>query len=384
MSKEKYILFIDDEEHILTALIRSLRKWLNEVGLSPLTAKSAHDGMNQIISYGNDIAVIISDQRMPDIKGSDLTKIVGKKYPDTTIIILSGHSTMEDMADIIGSHVFSFIQKPWEKEELQAEICKGYEMFKLKRENRKHREKQRKDLRMAGEFQKAFLHTEPPIGEKISFNSTYLPFSENGVSGDYYDFYELPHNRYVVLIGDVADKGMKAALVTPVIKSMVYEDYIIHRENHPFSPGLFLKWLNNRICYFLSKNPELYISFSAAFIDLNRNVVITANAGHPPIFLIHEGRVITSNSEGMVLGYKEDQEYQETIHDLHSEETLVMLTDGLFPHERDREFSKTKLIDILKDAPDPEDHKALLDAILKASEMETWNDDVTLLTLKIL
>ena len=135
---------------------------------------------------------------------------------------------------------------------------------------------------MAGEFQRAFLQPDLPVGEKISLKCTYLPFSEDSVSGDYYDFYELEHNRYIVLIGDVADRGMKAALVTPFLKSMVYENYIITRENKSLSPGLFLKWLNNRICFFLSKNPELYISFTAICIDLNRNVIMAASAGSPP------------------------------------------------------------------------------------------------------
>ena len=114
MNKDKFILFIDDEQHILDALTRSLRKWLKEIKLEALTANSAHDAMEIITLHATNIAVIVCDQRMPDLNGSELTRIITKKSPDTTIIILSGHSTLDDMTDIISSGVFSFLQKPWD------------------------------------------------------------------------------------------------------------------------------------------------------------------------------------------------------------------------------------------------------------------------------
>lgn len=386
MNKEKYILFIDDEQQILDALTRSLRKWMHRIDLKAITAKSAHEAMNLINQYSNEIAVVVSDQLMPDLRGSELTRVISNRNPDTTIIILSGLSAIEDMTDLVGSGIFSFLQKPWDKESLQAEIYKGYELYKLKRENRLQRERQKKDLQMAGEFQKAFLKPVlPPEGDRISFKYSYLPFSEDFVSGDYFDFNERKDKRYVILLGDVANRGMKAALVTPFLKSLVYEHYIMIRDIQPFSPGLFLKWLNNRICFLLSKNPELYISFTAICVDMNRNVIITANAGSPPAYLVRNDKVVSIKPDGLVLGCVENQEYKEVITDFHSHDTLVAFTDGLYPSGlKNNDFSKSEIIDILKKCKDLEDHEELLQDILKSTGQNNWRDDLTLLTLKIL
>ena len=105
----------------------------------------------------------------------------------------------------------------------------------------------------------------------------------------------------------------------------------------------------------------------------------------PPVYLVRDERVTTIKPDGLVLGYQENQEYEEVIIDIHSNETLVMFTDGLYIHGRDRnQFSESEFIRTIQDSRNLENHKALLENVLTATGQESWNDDVTLLTVKVL
>ena len=386
MENGNIIMFIDDEKHILSSLHRSLHKWLKKIGLEIVTADSAHQAISFIHSRGNDIAVIISDQRMPDLKGSELSKIIFRKFPDISVIILSGHSDISDMKDIIKSGVFAFIQKPWDTEILKTEIQKSYEMFKLKKENRLNQQRMEKDLALAADFQRSFLHIPSVDSANVKVDITYLPYSNTGVSGDYYDFYELDDKHCVILIGDVADKGMKAAFMTSVIKSIVYPEYISRAENSPFSPSHFLSWLNNRMCGFLEKYPDIFISFTAVLLDLEKNVMKIANAGHTPTYLMRQGSLLFNDSMGLALGYEKNVSYDLIDMEIQSGDEIIMYTDGLAPSgNKLDDYNNTDLYFVLENnAGHLHDHEKIMSGIRKIANLEQWSDDVTLITIGIL
>ena len=131
MSKEINILVLDDEKNILSSLKRLL---INEpFGLFVTTN---HREAMDVLEKEN-IKVVMSDQRMPEISGVEFLKQVKAKYPDIIRILFTGHADIQAAEDAINvGEVYRFINKPWNGEELKAAIRQAIRHFELVVENR--------------------------------------------------------------------------------------------------------------------------------------------------------------------------------------------------------------------------------------------------------
>jgi len=114
MSKPK-ILVVDDEPDNLDLLYRTFYQ-----EFIVLRAESGTAAL-EILAREGDVAVIISDQRMPGMSGTEFLSLTATQYPDTIRIILTGYTDVEDLVEAINSgKVFKYVTKPWEAEALQA------------------------------------------------------------------------------------------------------------------------------------------------------------------------------------------------------------------------------------------------------------------------
>ena len=117
MSETYTILCVDDEQQVLSSLERMLRLKSYEV----LTADSGAKGL-EILEHEH-VDVVIADQRMPEMTGSEFLRIVREQYPNTVRIMLSGYSDFESLTKAINEgEIFRFVSKPWDMEELYEVI----------------------------------------------------------------------------------------------------------------------------------------------------------------------------------------------------------------------------------------------------------------------
>jgi len=115
-SKPK-ILVVDDEQDNLDLLYRTFYRQYKV-----LKATSGPDALNLLAKEG-DVAVIISDQRMPMMSGTEFLSLTATQYPDIIRIILTGYTDVEDLVDAINTgKVFKYVTKPWEAEELAVVV----------------------------------------------------------------------------------------------------------------------------------------------------------------------------------------------------------------------------------------------------------------------
>ncbi|MEP6881040.1 MAG: DUF1631 family protein [Dokdonella sp.] len=118
------LLLVDDEENILRALSRVLRG--NEYRI--LTAKNARDGLEMLGQH--EVQVIISDQRMPEVGGTEFLGQVKEIYPDTVRIMLSGYSDAAAVTDAINRGVvYKFLTKPWDDEDIRLQVQNAFRDF---------------------------------------------------------------------------------------------------------------------------------------------------------------------------------------------------------------------------------------------------------------
>jgi putative nucleotidyltransferase with HDIG domain len=115
------ILFVDDEQHIIDGLNRMMHPFRNEWDLYfALNGKEALQLMEE-----NQISVVITDMRMPNMNGAELLEIVQKKHPEVIRIILSGHSDEELILRSI-NNVHQFLAKPCNSENIVNTIRKTF------------------------------------------------------------------------------------------------------------------------------------------------------------------------------------------------------------------------------------------------------------------
>ena len=109
------ILVVDDEPHNLDLLYRTFFQ-----NYKVLRADSGPEAL-EILEESGEVAVIISDQRMPKMSGTEFLGLTVNKYPNTIRIILTGYTDVEDLVEAINSgRVFKYVTKPWDDDELKA------------------------------------------------------------------------------------------------------------------------------------------------------------------------------------------------------------------------------------------------------------------------
>ena len=125
------ILLVDDEPNVTSALSKVLRSQPYEI----LVARSGQSAL--AILHEHEIQVVVSDERMPGMSGSQLLATVRKLYPTTVRIMLTGHANTEAAIRAINEgEVYRFFSKPCNAEELSATIRQALEHHELQEKSR--------------------------------------------------------------------------------------------------------------------------------------------------------------------------------------------------------------------------------------------------------
>lgn len=128
---EKTLLLVDDEPNILSALTRLFRRDSYRI----LTAQSGAEGLE--ILNNEHVCVIISDQRMSGMIGSEFLAQAKLLRPETVRIILSGYTELQSVTEAINrGAVYKFLTKPWEDDVLRDEIRDAFRVYSLDHDSR--------------------------------------------------------------------------------------------------------------------------------------------------------------------------------------------------------------------------------------------------------
>jgi len=251
------------------------------------------------------------------------------------------------------------------------------------------------NLRMAREIQAAMLPQQYPIFPKdvppgqsaFQFVHRYEP--AESVSGDFFSVSALSENEASVFICDVTGHGVRAALVTAMIRALAEELKPLARD-----PGIFLRKLNSDLCSILksSGSPMLTTAFYLV-ADWTTGVMRFANAGHPKPLLIRRstGRVeplmnVTGQSQP-ALGLFDDPPYQTTEVALTPGDFVMLFTDGLYEVQGPNEelYSQARMMTDVQNLLSHSNQKLfdeLLEAIRTFSASHEFDDDVCLVGME--
>ena len=240
----------------------------------------------------------------------------------------------------------------------------------------KERERIEQELRVARMIQHTLLPKALPEPERYKIAVHYQPARE--VGGDFYDLLQLPDGRLGLIVGDVSGKGVPAAIVMAITRTMLRSAY------HLGSPGEILKKVNDDL--FPDIPPNVFVTCLAALLDSKTGRLQYANAGHDPPFVRHAGGVGKLRATGMPLGLMAGMTYEQKEITLQPEENVLLYSDGLAEaHSQHHEMFGFPRIEKFVGAH--AEGAKLIDSLLAELERFTgqdWEqeDDITLLTIQ--
>ena len=203
-------------------------------------------------------------------------------------------------------------------------ITNARQVEELERLHAQQIEKERLDqqLRMAQSVQAGLLPTELPSIPEWDVAAVWRPALE--LAGDYYDFIPLAPNRWGFVIADVSDKGIPAALLMAVARSL-FRVYAAA----DLGPAEMLARVNRDLV--ASSHSGMFITALYAVLETESSIVRLSAAGHPPAFVVRRPsrQVLPLRLPGIPLGILADAEFSQLEVRLEPQEHLVLYTDGV-------------------------------------------------------
>ena len=268
-------------------------------------------------------------------------------------------------------------------------------MFAVEQVNRKLRERnelleqtvekgtialqqQEEELKRAREIQTMLLPSTLPQVAGAEISIAWQPARE--VSGDYFDVIQLDAKRVGVCVGDVAGKGITAALLMANLQASFRAFATADA-----TPQVVCTKLNKFLC--ANTAPGKFVTFFYAVLDADKRTLLYENAGHTPGLLLRSnGGPESLGGGGAVLGALPDWIYQDHTVQLQPGDRLLISTDGITEAEDAQleEFGEERLLDAAsaRDASAVDTRRAIMQRVT-AFCGGNFRDDATLLVLRV-
>jgi sigma-B regulation protein RsbU (phosphoserine phosphatase) len=244
------------------------------------------------------------------------------------------------------------------------------------------------DLSIASGIQQMLLPRHTLTFAALDLDARYSPAQK--VGGDLYDIIGLPDGRLGVVVADVSGKGISASLLMAIVRTSLR-----HIAPRHASPAKVLSELNRAIA--MDIHGGLYVTMLYAVIDIARNTVSFARAGHElPLFVRRDsvsGTQVShfAGSEGMPVGMVPDELFAEVIADqiepFAPGDVMVLYTDGITetPNDDMKEYSGARLADVVRrfqERTAREINDGILESVEKFAGDAPQRDDLTLVSVK--
>ncbi|HSM69648.1 MAG TPA: PP2C family protein-serine/threonine phosphatase, partial [Xanthomonadales bacterium] len=239
----------------------------------------------------------------------------------------------------------------------------------------------RQELVLAGKVQASLLPEALPAIPGWEMAADWRPARET--AGDFYDVIHLPDGRLGIVMADVVDKGMGAALLMTLSRTLMRT----FAAGHPDQPERLLGAVNKRIIADLDAN--LFVTLFYGVLDPGSGALVYSNAGHPPPYIFHPGGgapVEALAATGMPLGIADDSRWNSAHTHVPSGGLLLLYTDGVLDAQSPKGefFGQAPMLELVQaqsGSPAREIQDALMAAVYAFAANEPQVDDITLMLL---
>ena len=360
------LLIVEDSPVYAEILQRLLPTLGADLNFAPHWVDTAEKALDEIRRTAYELVLL--DYKLPGADGlTVLAHIRGlPQDQQPAVIMLTGMGREEIAVEAMKSGAKDYLPKDClDVPSLLRAITSALERKRLEEQLARYTEElhqknaqMQADLNLAREIQEAFLpHDYPcfpanvaPKESALRFYQRYHPTSE--VGGDFFDVLALSDTEAGVFVCDVMGHGVRAALVTAIVRALVEE-----LKPTAGDAGKFLTGINHGIVSIL-KQTRLPIFVSAFYLvaDIGRGELRFANAGHPsPLHLKRKLGVVEALRPedfrpGPALGVFDDSAYPTANRPLAAQDVVMLFTDGLFEVEghNGEQFGQDRLLESVR------------------------------------
>lgn len=264
--------------------------------------------------------------------------------------------------------------------QLEKDFAEKQEALRQLQQTTKEKQRLEGELSVASEIQQSLL-PKISIQQGVDISARLIPALEIG--GDFYDFFFIDEERICLVMADVSGKGVPAALMMAVCKTLIKSTAHIDA-----SPANICTHVNNEIAR--ENSNFMFISAFVGVLNLKTRDMAYTNAGHCPTYIKKANGAIQKLSEvhGVVLGAMEGIQYKESYMRLEKEDFVFAYTDGITEaHNAAGDlFSDKRLAELLGDSRASTPEELLKEVIGQVQNFENTAapfDDITALALRI-
>jgi sigma-B regulation protein RsbU (phosphoserine phosphatase) len=321
------ILIVDDTP----ANLRLLSQMLAEQGYQ---VRPVPDGSLALAATQAELPdLILLDIRMPEMDGYQVCEHLkaDAQTCDIPIIFISALDATQDKVRAFTVGGVDYVTKPFQFEEVLARVETHLALRRLQKQLQDANKKMARELTLAGEVQTSFLPRELPDIPGWQLSVTLRPARET--SGDFYDVNLLPNGRLGILVADVVDKGVGAALFMALSWILIRT----YAPEYPTQPELVLSAVNRRILK--DTNANQFVAVFYGILDPATGTLAYCNAGHVPPYLLStqsDDAIQTLRRTGPPLGILEDVTWEQGVVQLALGDILVLYTDGITDAEDEK------------------------------------------------
>ncbi|MCX6235730.1 MAG: SpoIIE family protein phosphatase [Bacteroidetes bacterium] len=380
------IMIVDDEADMELLMRQKFRTMLREKKYDFVFAINGLEALSKLLEHP-DISIILSDINMPEMDGLTLLARLNElKNPALKTVIVSAYGDMDNIRTAMNRGAFDFITKPINFEDLEITINKTIEHIHiLQQANKEHEQlvSLQHDLDIAKEIQQAILpKVFPPFPNRKDFDLFASMNAAKSVGGDFYDFFLIDDDHLGVVIADVSDKGIPAAIYMAVSRTIIRAAAI-----KGLAPEDCLEYSNLLLCK--ESVNSMFVTVFYGILNTRTGEFRYSNAGHNPPYIVSPNGTVRGIelTHDIVMGVIDGIKFKPKSVSVNKGDALYLYTDGVTEamSTRNELYGEERLEGVLKTIGNVSPEEIIQRVMQDLSTYTTGavqSDDITMLAVR--
>jgi sigma-B regulation protein RsbU (phosphoserine phosphatase) len=321
------ILVVDDEPDLKLLIQQKFRRQIKDGRFDFLFAHNGVEALAQLDANPG-VDLVLSDINMPEMDGLTLLTKLPQSSNQLKAVMVSAYGDLQNIRTAMNRGAFDFVTKPIDFEDLEVTIQKTVsELLKIRDGLQARHELLaiRRELEVARHIQQSILPRDfGPKGPDGGCSVAAEMHAANEVGGDFFDFFMVDEERLGVVLGDVAGKGVPAAIFMSLSRTLLRATAQLGLD-----PGDCLRHANRTLCS--EGDSGLFVTTVYAIVNTRTGAVAYSTGGHfSPLVARADGTVESLPiAGGMVLGIEADGKYETGQATLGSGDLMFLYSDGV-------------------------------------------------------
>jgi len=383
LSQVQKILVVDDEPDLQMLMMQRFRQKIRSKEYEFFFAENGQEALERLTEI-TEISLVLSDINMPKMDGLTLLNELQQfERTDIKAIMVSAYGDLENIRTAMNCGAYDFVTKPIDFKDLETTIEKTLreiERIQQSKDLERQLTSLTYDLDMAARIQQKILKQDFPVyQDDPRFDIFAHMMAAKHVGGDFYDFFKIDNDHLAFFIGDVAGKGIPAAIYMAVCRTMLKSI-----GSEVIDPAECIFKVNNMLIP--ESDITTFVTVFYGLLNIKTGELSYCNGGHNLPYLQSAGGEVTELKDvgGLLLGKFDDAPYEKHSIQLKPGDTIMTFTDGVTEAEDEDGgfFDEERVEDYLRktaDKPLVSKVKGMFLEVMKFTGSAQQSDDITVL-----